>query len=118
MSQGWGSHDSVHDTAIVLPVRASWHDESVNIGASSSRVSLTEPAHRATPAEPAHRATPAEPAHRAVSFSDVSTLDDDDRVSVVSEKTPLSEGLRSVLRLLFQLCPSAVSKALPPLQRT
>ena len=103
------SHDSVHDAAIAPPVRASWYDESANVGASSSRASL---------AEPAYRVTPAEPAHRAFLFADVSTLDDDDCALVFSEKKPLSEGLRSVLRLLFQLCPPAVSEALPPPQRT
>ena len=84
-------------------MRSSWFDESVNVGASSSR------------AEPALRA-PAEPAH-CVSFVDVPSLDNDDRASIVSEKTLPSEGLCLVLHLLFQLCPSAAAEVPPPPQK-
>ena len=45
------------------------------------------------------------------------SLDDDDRQSVVSEKALLSEGMRSALRLLFQLCPSTAAEAPPQPQR-
>ena len=96
VSQGGSSHDSGHGTAVASPVRSSWFDKSVNVGVSSSR------------AEPAHR----------VSFTDVLSPDDDDRVSIVLEKTLPSEGLRLVLRLLFQLCPSAAAEAPPSPQRT
>ena len=67
--------------------------ERVNVGASTSS------------AEPASR-----PAHR-VSFVEVPSLDDDNRASIDSEKVPPSEGLHSVLRLLFQLCSSAAVEA-------
>ena len=102
--QGGSLHDLGHDAAVASPVRSPWFDESVIVLVSSSC------------AEPALRES-AEPAHR-VSFADVPSLDDDDFASIVSEKTLLSEGLRSVLRLLFQLCPSAAVEPPPPPQRT
>ena len=104
VSQGGSLHDSGHDAAVASPARSLWFDESVNVGASFSH------------AEPSLCA-PAEPLHR-VSFADVPSLGDDDRASIVSEKTLPSGGLRSVLHLLFQLCPSAAVEVPPPLQRT
>ena len=90
-SQGGSVQDSGHDAAVC----ASWFDESINVGASSSS------------AEPISRPL-AEPAH-CVSFVEIPSLDDDDRESVVLEKASPSEGMRSALRLLFQLCLSAVA---------
>ena len=58
--------DSVHDAEAASSVPSSWYDESVNMGASSSR------------------ATPAEVPHRAVSFTEVLPPEDDDLGSVVS----------------------------------
>ena len=73
-----------------------WFDASVNVGASSSR------------------AAPPEVPPRSVSFAEVlEAPDDDDQGLMTSEKVPLSEGLRSIMWLLFQLCPFAVS-AVPP----
>ena len=115
LSQGGGSRVSGPDAA-------SWFDGSVNIGVSSFRA---DPAPCGSPAGSAHCAAPAESAHRVslaesvprVSFADMSFLDDDEHAAVVSEKTLPSEGLCSVLCLLFQLCPSAASEALSPPQR-
>ena len=49
--------------------------------------------------------------------TDVPSLDEDDCASVVSKKMLPSEGLHCVLRLLFQLCPSAAAEAPLQLQR-
>ena len=79
--------------------RSSWFDDSVNVGASSF--------HAAPSALP-------EPALH-VSFDDVPQVVEDD---CVSDKSHPSEGLLSVLRFVFQLCPSVVTEAPPQPQRT
>ena len=76
-------------------------DDAVNVGASSSRATAVQP-----PAS----------VRSAVSFAEES-FDNDDRASVSSEKSPPSVGLRAVLRLLFQLCPSAASASQPPQEK-
>ena len=91
--------DLGHDAVVC----ASWFDESVNVCASSSS---TEPTSRPS-AEPVHH----------VSLVKVPSLDDDDHQSVVSEKAPPCEGMHSVLRVLFYLCPSAAAEASPQPQR-
>ena len=69
-------------------------DDSVNAGASSSSSSA-----------------PPEPRVRMVSFAETLECNDDDCASVSSEKPPPQKGLRAVLRLLYQLCPSTASAA-------
>ena len=46
-----------------------------------------------------------------VSFSEPVDHAEDDNVSIHFEKPPPQEGLASVLRLVYQLCPSAASAA-------
>ena len=92
-----GVQGSVLSAASVSPLWLLWFDASVNVGTSLSH------------------AAPLEVPPQSVSFVEVLVaLDDDDRGSVTSEKAPPCEGLPSVMRLLFQLCPyvaSAVPKA-------
>ena len=74
----------------------------MNVGASLSRAApsaLLEPAPR-------------------MSFDDVPQVVKDDCLSVVSDKSHPSEGLRSALQLVFQLCLSATAEAPPQPQRT
>ena len=99
-------------------VDLAWLDVGVNEGASSSsaapagRSALVEPSPRSFPADPAVCSAPVEPTARSVSFAElVFHSVDDDAASVSSEK-PLQEGLRSILWLLYQLCPSAASESL------
>ena len=96
-----------------------WLDVSVNEGASFSsaapagRSASVESSPRSVPADPMVRSASVEPAARSVSFAEsVFHSIDDDAASVSSEKPPPQEGLRSILQLLYQLCPSAASESL------
>ena len=80
---------------------SSWFDDTVPVGASSSRATTAQPPTSA---------------QRVVSFVEELFFENDDLASVTSEKSPPSEGLRAVLRLLFQFCQSAASAAQPPQQ--
>ena len=69
--------DPVFDAVAASPAR-SWFDNTVNVGASMSR---SDPAHLSDLAQ------------RAVSFAEESSVDDEDRASVVSDKSLHLEGL-------------------------
>ena len=87
--QGSGVSTVSRTSAVPRGVDPAWIDDSVNVGASSVRSYNVPPA-------------------RTVSFAEsVDYAEDDD----VSEKPPPQEGLATVLRLLYQLCPSAASAA-------
>ena len=85
--------DGSSATSLPHGVDPSWIDDLVNAGASSSR------------------SVPPKPPLRMVSFAETVEQADDDCVCVSSEKPPLQEDLRAVLRLLYQLFPSAASSA-------
>ena len=100
-------------------VDPAWLDVSVNEGASSlsaapaGRSASVGPSPRSVPADPTVRSASVEPVARSVSFAEsVFHSFDDDAASVSSEKPPPQEGLHSILRLLYQLCPSSASESL------
>ena len=87
--------------SVLRGVDLAWLDDLVNVGASSS----------------SSRSAPPEPQVHMVSFAESVERADDDCASISSEKPPPQEGLRAVLRLLYQLCPSSASAALVRSQR-
>ena len=107
-------------SSALLPegVDPAWLDVGVNEDASSSSAALAgrsvsvEPSPHSVPADPAVRSALVEPTARSVSFAEsVFHSVDDSAASVSSEKPPPQEGLRSILWLLYQLCPSAASES-------